>query len=55
MRLVRFTPDPAFLGSLEAQAAVLVEGFGWFEVKHYGAYEGRNPKTGAVIRVEAKR
>jgi DNA-binding protein HU-beta len=53
-RLVRFTPDPGFIDSLE-QELVTVEGFGMFAVKHYAAYEGRNPHTGERLRVEATR
>ena len=30
-------------------------GLGAFHVKHYGAYQGRNPKTGEPIAVRAKR
>ena len=32
-----------------------IRGLGAFHVKHYGAYQGRNPKTGAPIAVRAKR
>lgn len=32
-----------------------IRGFGSFVVKQYGAYEGRNPKTGEKIYVPAKR
>jgi integration host factor subunit beta len=32
-----------------------IRGFGSFVVKHRQAREGRNPKTGRVVRVEAKR
>ena len=32
-----------------------VRGFGSFEVRHYGAYEGRNPKTGEPVPVAPKR
>lgn len=32
-----------------------IRGLGAFHVKHYGAYQGRNPKTGAPIPVRAKR
>lgn len=32
-----------------------IRGFGAFHVKEYDGYEGRNPKTGEVIRVQAKR
>jgi integration host factor subunit beta len=42
------------LDSLE-QDLVTVEGFGLFEVEDYPAYEGRNPRTGERLRVEARR
>jgi integration host factor subunit beta len=32
-----------------------IRGFGSFVVKAYGAYEGRNPKTGSKIHVPPKR
>lgn len=32
-----------------------VRGFGSFTVRSYGAYEGRNPRTGAPVHVKAKR
>jgi integration host factor subunit beta len=32
-----------------------IRGFGTFTAKNYGAYDGRNPKTGATIMVPKKR
>lgn len=32
-----------------------VRGFGTFTVRSYGAYQGRNPRTGAPTHVKAKR
>ena len=32
-----------------------VRGFGSFEVREYGAYKGRNPKTGDEVEVKAKK
>lgn len=32
-----------------------IRGLGAFHVKHYEGYQGRNPKTGEVIPVKAKR
>ena len=32
-----------------------LRGLGSFSVKHYGAYIGRNPKTGGKINVKEKR
>jgi len=34
---------------------VEIRGFGSIFVKQYGAYRGRNPKTGATVRVKSKR
>jgi integration host factor subunit beta len=31
-----------------------VRGFGTFELRHYDAYQGRNPKTGDIIEVTEK-
>ena len=32
-----------------------LRGFGSFEVKHYGSYTGRNPRTGKPVEVKPKR
>ncbi len=32
-----------------------IRGFGSFEMREYGAYEGRNPKTGKSVQVKPKR
>jgi integration host factor subunit beta len=32
-----------------------IRGFGSFTVRAYGAYEGRNPRTGEAVRVKEKR
>jgi integration host factor subunit beta len=34
---------------------VEIRGFGSFEVRHYEAYKGRNPKTGEEVYVAAKK
>jgi len=34
---------------------VEIRGFGSFKVKNYSSYQGRNPKTGAVIQVREKK
>ena len=34
--------------SLEKSERTEIRGFGSFSVKHYGAYKGRNPKTGKL-------
>jgi integration host factor subunit beta len=41
--------------ALCAGEGIEIRGFGSFHVKQYDAYEGRNPKTGQVITVKAKR
>ncbi len=35
--------------------AIEIRGFGTFVVRHYGAYEGRNPKSGKKIHVKQKK
>ena len=45
----------AMSGALEEGDRVEIRGFGSFEVRTYDAYTGRNPKTGAVVDVAAKR
>ena len=32
-----------------------IRGFGSFEIRHYKAYEGRNPRTGSPVSVAPKR
>ena len=32
-----------------------IRGFGSFTVRSYGAYSGRNPRTGSVVQVSPKR
>jgi integration host factor subunit beta len=41
--------------SLAKGERVEIRGFGSFKVKHYGGYQGRNPKTGEVLNVKPKR
>ena len=41
--------------ALQQGDRVEIRGFGSFVSKHYDAYEGRNPKTGAKILVPEKR
>lgn len=36
-------------------ARVEIRGFGSFKVKEYEGYRGRNPKTGSLVNVPAKR
>ena len=41
--------------ALQRQERIEIRGFGSFVSKQYGAYVGRNPKTGEQIQVPAKR
>ena len=41
--------------SLKAGERIEIRGFGSFEIRHYKAYEGRNPRTGAPVGVQPKR
>jgi integration host factor subunit beta len=41
--------------ALSQKGRVVIRGLGSFKVKDYGGYRGRNPMTGAMIKVKAKR
>ncbi len=41
--------------TLEKGERIEIRGFGSFVVKQYGAYKGRNPKTGKIVDVQSKR
>jgi integration host factor subunit beta len=41
--------------TLKKDDRIEIRGFGSFVNRVYGAYEGRNPKTGELVRVEPKR
>lgn len=41
--------------SLERGEGIEIRGFGSFAVRKYGAYRGRNPKTGKLVDVPPKR
>ncbi len=41
--------------SLVSGDRIEIRGFGSFRIKKYKAYDGRNPKTGEVIRVASKK
>jgi integration host factor subunit beta len=41
--------------SLERGERIEIRGFGSFVVRHYGAYKGRNPKTGKIVDVPPKK
>ena len=45
----------AIAGALKNGDKVQLIGFGTFEVKDVAAREGRNPKTGAAITIEASK
>ena len=40
--------------SLEKGEGIEIRGFGSFAVRQYGAYKGRNPKTGKIVDVSAQ-
>ena len=41
--------------SLEKGEGIEIRGFGSFVVRNYGAYKGRNPKTGEIVKVPPKK
>ena len=41
--------------TLKNDDRIEIRGFGTFKNRVYGSYEGRNPKTGALVKVEPKR
>ena len=41
--------------SLAKGDRVEIRGFGSFKVKRYNSYQGRNPKTGEIIKVREKK
>src|SRR5262245_45762070 len=41
--------------SLKNGERIEIRGFGSFEIRHYKAYEGRNPRTGDAVGVRPKR
>ena len=50
--------DAVFDGIIEglvADGKVVLPGFGSFEVRNKTAREGRNPRTGEVVKIAAKR
>lgn len=42
-------------GALQAGDRIEIRGFGSFVSRHYGAYTGRNPRTGQSIHVTPKK
>ena len=45
----------AITGALRKEERVEIRGFGSFVIRHYGEYEGRNPKTGEKIKIAKKK
>ena len=45
----------AMMESLKKGDRIEIRGFGSFAVRHYGAYKGRNPKTGEMVDVAPKK
>lgn len=41
--------------SLTSGSRIEVRGLGSFKIKRYDSYNGRNPKTGKIIRVDGKK
>ncbi len=41
--------------ALKKGERVEIRGFGSFKIKEYKGYQGRNPKTGEIVDVDAKR
>ena len=41
--------------ALRTGGRIEIRGFGTFEIRHYKAYEGRNPRTGVAVGVQPKR
>jgi integration host factor subunit beta len=57
-KVAKVIVDTIFVGMRDALAKgerIEIRGFGSFVVKSYAAYKGRNPKTGAVVKVSGKR
>jgi len=45
----------SMIKSLYGDERIEIRGFGSFANRNYKAYEGRNPKTGKVVKVEPKK
>ena len=41
--------------ALKRGSRIEIRGFGSFKIKRYDSYNGRNPKTGKIIKVESKK
>ena len=44
-----------FTAALKKGGRIEIRGFGSFSVREYGAYTGRNPRTGKQVTVDEKR
>jgi integration host factor subunit beta len=44
-----------FTDTLKNDGRIEIRGFGSFSVREYGAYTGRNPKTGNIAEVKPKK
>ena len=44
-----------FTDTLKNDGRIEIRGFGSFVARQYGAYTGRNPRTGTVVDVKPKR
>jgi integration host factor subunit beta len=45
----------AMTAALERGEGIEIRGYGSFTVRHYEAYDGRNPRTGKAVSVPEKR
>ena len=54
MEIVNLVFD-GFTDALKNGGRIGIRGFGSFVVREYGAYKGRNPKTGKIVEVKPKR
>ena len=45
----------SMIKSLYEDERIEIRGFGSFANRNYKAYEGRNPKTGKIVKVEPKK
>ena len=45
----------SMVSALQRGEGIEIRGFGSFTVRHYKAYEGRNPRTGEPVHVAPKR
>jgi len=44
-----------FTNALKGGGRIEIRGFGCFSVREYGAYAGKNPRTGKKVHVEEKK